>query len=232
MKISIITTAYNEEKSVLPFYNSLEKSLKGKYCELIFVNDGSEDKTLEEIKKIKDKKLKVINQKHKGKDAALYQALEKAQGDIIATIDADLQDEPKDIIKLLKKMEEGWDFVCGWRYKRQDKILRRISSKIGNLTLKLFFGVDLHDSNCPVKVFKKECLEGIRFFDHFHRFLTVLAKIRGYKICEKRVENYQRKYGKSKYGVRNRVFGNFRTILFIKLNGKKLVGNKNPGFRS
>lgn len=226
MKISIITTAYNEERNVLLFYESLKKALKGIDYELVFVNDGSTDRTLAEIKKIKDERVRIIKQEHRGKAFALYNGLQNAKNEIIATIDCDLQDDPSDIIKLLKKLNKDCDFVCGWRHERKDGIVKKVSSKIGNLFLKTFFSVHLHDNNCPLKVFRKECVQNIVFFEHFHRFLTVLAKIQGYRISEEKVKHYPRKYGNSKYGIRNRMLGNFKTILMIKFRKKMVLKNK------
>lgn len=226
MKISIITTAYNEEMNVLPFYESIKKALGEIDYELVFVNDGSTDRTLDEIKKIKDERIKIISEDHRGKAFALYSGLQNAKNEIIATIDADLQDDPSDIIRLLNKLNEGYDFVCGWRYERKDGIVKKISSKIGNLFLRVFFSVYLHDNNCPMKVFKKECVQNVLFFEHLHRFLTVLAKIQGYKVGEEKVKHYPRKYGKSKYGIRNRMFGNFKTILMIRFRRGKVLKSK------
>ena len=225
MKISIITTAYNEEMNVPLFYGSLKKALAGIDYELVFVNDGSTDRTLAEIKKIKDERVRIISEDRRGKSFALYNGLQNAKNEIIATIDSDLQDDASDIPKLINKLSKGYDFVCGWRYERKDGIVKKISSKIGNLFLKIFFSIYLHDNNCPLKVFKKECVQNILFFEHFHRFLTVLAKIQGYKVGEEKVRHYPRKYGKSKYGIRNRMLGNFKTILMIKFRKEGIFKN-------
>lgn len=222
-KISIVIAAHNEEKNILPLYKAIQGALDYLDYEIIFVNDGSTDKTLEQIQKIKNKRVKIINFKHrKGKSYAWYRAFTSAKYKIIATLDADLQNDPKDILSLLEKIDQGYDFVCGWRYKRQDSFSKKIFSRGGNILINFLLKTDLHDNDCPLKIFRKECIERIKFFNTYHRFITPLAKIQGFKICEVKISHYPRRYGKSKYGILDRVFGNLRTLLIIKFKKEKL----------
>jgi len=225
MKISIVTTAYNEERNILPLLKEIEGAFKNIDYELLFVNDGSTDKTLAETDRAKNKRTKIINlAKRQGKSFALYTGLKNTSNEIIATIDADLQNNPKDVLKLLKILRsQGCDFCCGWRHKRNDVFLKRISSKIGHYFTNIFLKTGLHDINCPLMVFKKDCLKKIIFFENFHRFFPALVKFQGYKICEAKIEDRPRLHGKSKYGIRNRVFGSLKTILMIKYNKKSFL---------
>jgi len=220
MKISIVLPAYNEEKNIKLIYGKIKKSfenLKKLDYEIIFVNDGSTDNTRKELMKIKDKRVRVIDSSNRrGKSFALFTGIENAKGNIIATLDADLQDNPGDILRLLDRLNEGYDLVCGWRHKRNDSFVKKVSSKVGNYINNSFLKIELHDNNCPIKVFKKECVENLIVFENLHRFIPVLAKMQGYNICEEKVEHFPRIHGKSKYGVHNRIFGNLKTLFIIK----------------
>lgn len=217
-KISIIVPAYNEEENIFPFYNSVKDSLPDIDYELIFVNDGSEDKTFEEMKKIQDPRIALLSQEHKGKDYALYSGIMAAKNGIIATLDADLQSDPAEMPVLLDRLNQGNDFVCGWRSDRKDGIVKKISSKIGNSAQRAVLGIRLHDSNSPMKVFRKECVSDVVFFRHFHRFLVALASIQGFKVCEEKISHLPRRFGKSKYGISNRIFGNLKILLALRFS--------------
>lgn len=222
MKISIITAAYNEGENIKPFLNLINKELNNLDFELIFINDGSTDKTAEELEKIKQRKLKLINfEKRRGKSYALYNGFKVAKYDAIATLDCDLQDRPRDILKLAKKLKYC-DFVNGFREKRKDSFIKKISSKIGNFANNSFLGINLKDNNCPVKVFKKECVENLKYSKNMHRFFPVLAKMQGFRVCEEKVQHFSRKYGKSKYGIHNRILGNLKMLFMIKFKSSKL----------
>jgi glycosyltransferase involved in cell wall biosynthesis len=227
MKLSVILPAYNEEENIKEAYNKIKKSfenLKKLDYEVIFVNDGSTDKTREELNKLNDERVKVINfEKRKGKSFALFTGIKNAINDIIVTLDADLQDDPGDIPKLLERLDEGYDLVCGWRHKRKDNFIKRVSTKVGNYINNGFLNIELHDNNCPLKVFKKKCVENMIVFDHWHRFIPVLTKIQGFKIIEEKVNHYPRIYGKTKYGVHNRIFGNLKSLFIIKFKTHKVI---------
>jgi len=228
MKISVVVPAYNEEKNIEPTISKIRKDLRDLDYEIIFVNDGSTDNTKKELMKTNDKRIRVINlNKRMGKSFALFTGIKNAKNKIIATLDADLQDNPEDILKLLKRLNEGYDLVCGWRYKRKDNFIKKVSTKIGNYINNSFLDINLHDNNCPLKVFEKECMENIIFSKSMHRFIPILAKIQGYKIYEEKVEHYPRIYGKTKYGIHNRIFGNLKTLFMIKFMPNKIIRNLN-----
>ncbi len=224
MKISVILPAYNEEENIKPIYQSIKKSLKMLDYEIIFVNDSSTDNTKKELMKIKDKKVRVIDLSNgREKSFALFTGIKNAKNDIIATLDADLQNNPEEILKLLNRLNEGHDLVCGWRHKRNDNFVKKVSTKIGNYINNSFLDIELHDNNCPLKVFKKECMENVIFFKNMHRFIPILVKMQGYKICEEKVEHYPRVYGKTKYGIHNRIFGNLKTLFMIKFMPQTVI---------
>ncbi len=224
MKISVILPAYNEEENIKPIYQSIKKSLKMLDYEIIFVNDSSTDNTKKELMKIKDKKVRVIDLSNgREKSFALFTGIKNAKNDIIATLDADLQNNPEEILKLLNRLNEGHDLVCGWRHKRNDNFVKKVSTKIGNYINNSFLDIELHDNNCPLKVFKKECMENVIFFKNMHRFIPILVKMQGYKICEEKVEHYPRVYGKTNYGIHNRIFGNLKTLFMIKFMPQTVI---------
>ena len=217
--ISIVIPAYNEEENIPVLYERLKKVLDslGKDYEIIFVDDGSEDRTPEVLKEIaeKDKKVKVIRfRRNYGQTAAMYAGFEHAKGDVIITMDADLQNDPEDIPKLLEKMEEGYDIVSGWRKDRKDPFLsRKLPSKIANWIISKVTGVELHDYGCTLKAYRAEIAKRYRLYGDMHRFLPALAKRFGARITEIPVRHHPRLYGRSKYGIGRTV----RVILDIFL---------------
>lgn len=190
-----LPTLYKELKTV---FNKISKNF-----EIIFVDDGSTDETKKILTGFEksDKSVKnIFFRTNFGKSAALSEGFEKANGETIITLDADLQDNPADIPNLIKKMNEGYDFVNGWRYKRADNITKKISSFLFNRGTSLLSGVDLHDFNCGLKLFKKEVANEIFVHGELHRFIPVLAAKRKFKVTEVKVNNRHRMFGKSKYG--------------------------------
>ena len=218
--ISIVVPVFNEEENLPELYSELEKILKklNKSYEIIFVDDGSTDnsfKVLNEIKK-KDRNVKIIKlRRNFGKSTALSIGLKKAQGEIIITLDADLQDNPNEIPKFLKKIDEGYDLVVGWRFKRKDPITKKLPSKIFNWLTSILTGIKIHDFNCCFKAFRKEVAKNIKIYGELHRYIPVLAFWRGYRIAEVKVDHRPRKYGKSKYGVMRLVSG-FLDLITVK----------------
>ncbi len=205
--ISVVIPAYNEEESIPILYEKLKKvldSLNEDY-EIIFVDDGSTDGTLKVLKEIsgKDKKVKVIRfRRNYGQTAAMYAGFEHAKGDVIITMDADLQNDPEDIPRLLEKMKEGYDIVSGWRKDRKDPFLsRKLPSMIANKIISAVTGVKLHDYGCTLKAYKADIAKRYRLYGDMHRFLPALAKRFGAKITEIPVKHHPRLYGKSKYGI-------------------------------
>jgi len=219
MKISIVIPIYNEEESVEKLYQKIKETmdkLPHEY-EILTIDDGSTDNTLKKLKDLasKDKHLKVISFKRNyGQTAAMFAGFQYASGDVIITMDADLQNDPADIPLLLQKMEEGYDVVSGWRKDRKDPFLSRtLPSKIANYLISNVTGVHLHDYGCSLKAYKKDIAKNFRLYGDMHRFLPALAKGLGAKITEVPVSHHPRLYGKSKYGIGRTV----RVILDIFL---------------
>ncbi len=205
--ISVVIPAYNEEENIPILYEKLKKVLDnlGEDYEIIFVDDGSTDRTYEILKEIaqKDKKVKVIRfRRNFGQTAAMYAGFEHAKGDVIITMDADLQNDPEDIPRLLEKMKEGYDIVSGWRKDRKDPFFsRKLPSMIANWIISKVTGVHLHDYGCTLKAYRADIAKQYRLYGDMHRFLPALAKRFGAKITEIPVNHHPRLYGKSKYGI-------------------------------
>ena len=221
--ISIIVPVFNEGESIGYLLDEVLNVMQNNKlnCELIVVNDGSNDNTstvLDELT-IKIKELSVISlRKNYGQTAAMAAGFDNSKGEIVITLDGDLQNDPNDIPKLISHINEGYDLICGWRYERKDKLIsRRIPSKIANKLIANVTGLKLHDYGCSLKAFKKEIVDDIKLYGELHRFLPVLANIEGAKIKEIKVNHRSRKYGSSKYGIDRtfRVLMDLLTVWFM-----------------
>lgn len=216
-QISVIIPLYNEEDSLSELHASLTGTLGqiGKDYEIIFVDDGSSDGSAEKLQDIykKDKHVKIIQfRKNYGKSAALSVGLLAARGKYVITIDADLQDDPEEIPKLLAKLEDGFDLVSGWRKVRHDPFIKRMTSKIYNYFTYLFGGIRLHDFNCGLKAYRSEVTRAIQVYGDLHRYIPVLAHQDGFRVSEVVVNHHERKYGKTKYGPARFMRGAFDLI--------------------
>lgn len=218
--VSIIVPIFNEEENIERLYNEINSVLEN--FELIFVDDGSTDKSWQEIKKIKlkDHRVKAIRfSRNFGQTQAIKAGISQASSSVIVTIDGDLQNDPADIPKLLKKMDEGYDVVSGWRKDRKDKFFTRIlPSKIANLIISYITGVKLRDYGCTLKAYKKEFLEKIDLYGEMHRFIPALCYYLGARIAEIEVNHRKRIYGKSKYGI-TRTFKVIFDLIMVKFFG-------------
>ncbi len=216
--LSIVIPLFNEEKNIVPLYSILKNvlyRLKKDY-EIIFIDDGSEDKTLENLLRIKDRTVKIIQfQTHFGKAAALNAGFKEASGDIVITMDGDLQDRPEETPKLLAKLNQGYDLVSGWKYKRYDAITKRLPSKLFNYLTRIISGARIHDFNCGLKAYKSEVVKNLNIYGELHRYIPALAHWKGYKVGEVKVMHKRRRYGKSKYGI-ERLFKGFFDLITIK----------------
>lgn len=219
--LSVVIPVFNEEENVKLLYPKLKQfldSLKKDY-EIIFVDDGSTDKTPRLLHRIyeEDRRVKVVVfRRNFGQSAAISAGFDYAKGEVIVTLDADLQNDPKDIPQLISKIEEGFDVVSDWRVERKDSFLsRRLPSHISNWLISLFTGVRLHDYGCTLKAYKKEVAKEIKLYGEMHRFIPALAKWVGASICEVKVGHFPRKYGKSKYGF-SRISRGFLDLLTVK----------------
>ena len=221
--ISIVVPVYNESDSITLLINEIINVMKSHQLlfELIIVNDGSVDRTSNVLENLslEIKQLTVINlRKNYGQTAALAAGFDHSNGDIIVTLDGDLQNDPNDIPKLITNINEGYDLICGWRFQRKDKLLnRRIPSQIANRLIGNVTGIHLHDYGCSLKAFKHEIIKDIKLYGELHRFLPVLANIEGAKIKEIKVNHRSRKYGQSKYGIDRtfRVLMDLLTVWFM-----------------
>jgi glycosyltransferase involved in cell wall biosynthesis len=205
--ISIVVPFYNEEENIEPLYSELSDTLKKMNREyiIIFIDDGSTDNTFKNMLKVheKDNKVKIIKfRKNFGQTAALKAGFDLAQGDIVISMDGDLQNDPADIPKLIEKIEkEDYDVVCGWRADRKDTISKKFTSKFANLLRKMTTGEGIHDSGCTFRAYKIGCVKGLDLYGEIHRYIPAMLLWRGYKIGEEKVKHHSRKYGKTKYGL-------------------------------
>jgi len=207
MKLSVVVPLYFEEENVELMHQSIANAispLEIKY-EIIFVDDGSTDNTFAIAKEIakRDANLKVIKfRKNYGQTPAMAAGIDHAKGDIIITMDGDLQNDPADIPLLLQKIEEGYDIVVGWRHKRQDKLItRKIPSKIANWIIGKITGVPIKDNGCSLKAYKRSIIQQIPLYSEMHRFIPAMTSIAGTTIAEIKVRHHARQFGESKYGL-------------------------------
>ncbi|EKD86462.1 MAG: Undecaprenol glycosyltransferase [uncultured bacterium] len=226
--ISAVVPLYNEQESLERLYPRLKTELNkiDKNHEIIFVDDGSRDKSLEILKKLlkKDKNIRIFSfRKHQGKSEALTYGFRMATGDYIVTLDADLQDRPEEIKNLIKKAEAGFDLVSGWRKNRKDSIHMKIPSKFFNFLMSSFWGVHLHDYNCGLKLYSRDAAKSLTLYGGMHRFIPLLVTEKGFEVTEIPVVHAPREFGKSKYGF-SKVFKDIPdmfTILFLTKYAKR-----------
>lgn len=220
--LSVIVPVKDEEGSLPPFYKELTTILTELHMsyELIFIDDGSVDKSLQIIQNFqkKNRNIKIIKFRGNfGKSAALNAGFNKAQGNYIVTIDADMQDDPHEIGNMIKKLKHGFDMVCGWRKRRNDSISKKVSSFLFNRGTVFISGVRLHDFNGGLKAYKKDVVKELYLHGELHRFIPILAAKQKFKVTEIPVNHRSRKYGKSKFGFERSWRGiiDLLTIVFI-----------------
>ncbi|MEW6570087.1 MAG: glycosyltransferase family 2 protein [Nitrospirota bacterium] len=219
--LSIVVPLYNEEESVeVLLSNILKVSAHFNFdYEIIFIDDGSTDKTWEIIERLQKEtpQLKAIKfRRNYGQTSAMVAGFDHANGKIIVTMDGDLQNDPSDIPLLLQKIEEGYDIVSGWRKDRKDKFVRVFLSRVANTLISLTTGVKLHDYGCSLKAYRAECIKTINAYGDMHRFFPALASMTGARVAEIPVKHHPRKFGMSKYGL-SRIFKVFSDIFALNL---------------
>lgn len=223
MKLSVVIPVYNEAATLEELHRRLSKVLEGfglEY-EVIIVDDGSADDSFETLSRLqaRDGRLRVIRlRRNFGQTAALSAGFDHAKGSVVITMDADLQNPPEEIPKLLAKLEEGFDVVSGWRVKRKDPFLtRRFPSKVANWVISKITGVALHDYGCSLKVYRREVVENLHLYGEMHRFIPAIASWYGVKIAEVKVDHQPRRQGRSKYGLSRtfRVVFDLLTVKFL-----------------
>jgi glycosyltransferase involved in cell wall biosynthesis len=221
MDLSIIVPLYNEYQNVRPLYEAIVEGLSSLELtyEIIFVDDGSKDSTFAEASKLASKHnhLKIIKfRKNYGQTPAMAAGIEHAKGKLLITMDGDLQNDPQDINNFINKMNEGYDVVVGWRYKRQDKLIsRKIPSKIANWLIGKVTGVPIRDNGCSLKAYRASVIKEIPLYSEMHRFIPAMSSLAGSKIAEIKVRHHPRKFGVSKYGL-SRTFKVLLDLLAIK----------------
>jgi glycosyltransferase involved in cell wall biosynthesis len=223
LDVSVVIPLLNEEQNIPILYNELTQTLQlaGIEYELLFIDDGSSDRSLEILENLqrKDSRLCVIAlRKNFGQTAAMTAGFDLANGDVIVAMDADLQNDSADIPKLLEKINEGADMVTGWRFNRQDPFLsRKLPSKIANSIISFTTGVHLHDYGCTLKAFRRDVIKNIKLYGEMHRFIPAIASAMGVSIVEVKVNHRARRFGTSKYGISRtlRVILDLITVKFL-----------------
>ena len=222
MDLSLVIPLYNEEESIEELYNCVVPVIDSLNLpsELIFVDDGSKDKTFSIAKKLagKDVRVKVIKfRKNYGQTAAMAAGIEFARGDMTTTMGGDMQTAPADIPKFIEKINEGYDIVCGWRHKRQDKLItRKIPSVVANWLIGKITGVPIKDNGCSLKAYRAEIIKSIPLYSDMHRFIPAMTSLAGTKIAEIKVNHHPRRFGISKYGI-TRIYKVMVDLLVIKV---------------
>ena len=222
--ISIVIPLHNEERSIALLYDELQAALEplGQEWEAVFVDDGSVDGSFAALTRLHDanEKVRVVRlRRNFGKAAALAAGFGQARGEIVVTIDADLQDDPAEIPRLLVKLDEGFDLVSGWKTRRRDPLRRRVLSRIFNWVTGRMSGLRLHDMNCGLKAYRAEVVRGMPLYGELHRFIPVLAQYRGFRVAELPVNHRPREHGRSRYGVERYIRG-FLDLLTVSFIGR------------
>jgi dolichol-phosphate mannosyltransferase len=229
--ISVFLPVYNEEPNLRPLHAKLDQALRalGRTAEIIYVDDGSNDGSLEVLRGLAhmDSRVRVIAlRRNYGQTAAMAAGIDNARGRVLIPMDADLQNDPADIVRLLEKLDQGYDVVSGWRKNRQDKLItRRLPSMLANRLISWIGGVPLHDYGCSLKAYRRESLEDVRLYGEMHRFIPIYASWAGARVTEIPVEHHPRTMGKSKYGLSRtlKVVFDLMTIKFMASYGTKPI---------
>ena len=227
IEISIVVPVYNEKENLVLLDQEITKSIKplNKSYEVILVDDGSMDGSSELIRALQEKNsaIRLIRFGHNhGQTAAFAAGFDKARGDIIVTMDADLQNSPSDIPLLLTAIKD-YDVVCGWRHKRNDPWIKKISSKVANSVRNSLSDESIADTGCSLKAFRRECFKDIKLYNGMHRFFPTLMKMEGFSVTQVKVGHYPRIHGHSKYNIRNRLFASFKDLLAIRWMKKRQI---------
>jgi glycosyltransferase involved in cell wall biosynthesis len=222
--ISVVVPLFNEEHSLDALYHEIAAVLDSQPepYEVVFVDDGSTDGSMASLERLHAETTNVVVvhlRRNFGKAAALQAGFHEARGDVVVTMDADLQDDPAEIPQLLAKLDEGFDLVSGWKTRRNDPWSRRVLSKVFNWATAVVSGVRLHDVNCGLKAYKAEVLKGMRIYGELHRFIPVLASYRGFRVAEIAVNHRAREHGRSRYGI-SRYLRGFFDLLSVTFMGR------------
>ena len=222
IELSIIIPVFNEEESILELAAEIHGAMKDSTAEyeVIFIDDGSNDDSYDKISSLADKDSLIIGvrfRRNYGKAAALSEGFRISKGKMVVTMDSDLQDDPAEIHALMKKLDEGYDLISGWKKNRKDPWTKKIPSKIFNLVTGIMSGIRIHDFNCGLKIYRSEVVKTVKVYGELHRYIPVLAKLAGFRVSELVVNHRPRKFGKTKFGA-NRFLKGFldlTTVLFL-----------------
>lgn len=218
--LSLVVPVYNEEENLPLLWSEVREVLdpSGLHYEAIFVDDGSRDRSAEIIREFraKDPRVRLLRFKaNTGETAATDAGFRAARGRYVVTLDADLQNDPHDIPMLLSYLTD-WDAATGWRVRRDDPWIRRVSSRIANVVRNAISRETISDSGCTFRAFRRECLRDLRLYRGLHRFIPTLLKLQGYRVIEVPVNHRPRRFGRSKYGIGNRAFSAVRDLLVVR----------------
>ncbi|HHL71265.1 MAG TPA: glycosyltransferase [Bacteroidetes bacterium] len=221
--LSVVIPLYNEEESVAELYAQISAVVEreGLDTEIIFIDDGSTDDSFEVLCALReqDPRVRVCQfRRNYGKSAALAEGFARARGAYVVTMDADLQDDPEEIPHLIDKLEQGFDLISGWKKKRYDPFIKRVTSKLFNFVTRTLTGVNLHDMNCGLKIYRNEVVKNVQIYGQRHRFIPVLAVQNGFRVGELVVTHHARKYGVSKFGPSRFLNGFLDLITLIFLS--------------
>lgn len=207
-ELSVVVPLYNEEGNVIELHKKIKEALEklGKIYEIIFIDDGSKDKTVEKCRELNPLKL-IQFRKNFGQTAAFDAGIKEARGEVIITMDGDLQNDPADISLLLEEMKKGFDVISGWRAKRKDTFSKRFFSRGANLLRKILIQDNIHDSGCSLKAYKRECFTDVDLFGEMHRFMPAILELQGYKVGEIKVSHHPRIHGETKYNWKRGIKG-------------------------
>ncbi|HUI60272.1 MAG TPA: glycosyltransferase family 2 protein [Steroidobacteraceae bacterium] len=220
-KVSVIVPFYNEEESIEPLHAAIVAGLEplGISFEMVFVDDGSKDSTAERARTIaqRDPRVRFVRfRRNYGQTAAMAAGIDHAIGEVLVTMDGDLQNDPADIAEFLQRIDAGYDIVVGWRYQRQDKLVsRKIPSRIANWLIGKVTGIPIRDNGCSLKAFRGSVIKRIPLYSDMHRFIPAMASIAGPRIAEVKVRHHARRFGSSKYGL-SRIYKVLLDLLVIK----------------
>lgn len=202
-QLSVVVPLFNEEENVPILQSEIERSLEGRDYEIVFVDDGSSDRTVASVKT--GARVRLLRfEKNEGQSAAMLAGMANARGEVIVMLDGDLQNDPADIPRLLDEIDRGADLVCGYRARRADSLSKKVTSRVANFVRSRFVGDGVRDTGCTLKAMRRECAAALVPFKGVHRFIPALVKNAGYKLAEIPVNHRPRKFGVSKYGLGNR----------------------------
>ena len=221
--ISIVVPVYNEVDNIEPLSHAIINAMQGRNYEVVFVDDGSTDGSTQKLREwcAQRTNFRTVHfKKNAGQTAAMDAGFRHAAGKYVVSMDADMQNDPADIPKLIEKLNT-FDMVCGWRQKRNDPWIKRISSKVANYIRNKLSKEDIRDTGCSLKAYRRDCLDHIKLYNGMHRFLPTLFKMEGFTVTEIVVNHYPRKFVKSKYGISNRAFRAFVDLLVVRWMKKR-----------